>query len=284
MIQLHQGNCLELLSNLPAKSVNCCVTSPPYYLLRDYGVAGQIGRENTLDAYIENLVNVFREVRRVLKDDGSLWLNLGDSYSGGERCHGGLAKKQLIGVPWRVALALQADGWILRSDVIWHKLNALPESVRDRPAKAHEYLFLLTKSAKYHYDAAAVAVPLKSSTIERMKRPERNTGKYASTGKDDPHIAAMNVCRRRSFSATHANKRTVWSVGNSGSKANHFAAYPEKLIEPCLLASCPPGGTALDPFAGTGTTGAVAKRLGRSFVGIELNPEYFDILQRRLDN
>lgn len=283
MIQLYQGNCLDILPTLDSDSVHCCVTSPPYFRLRDYQAEGQIGQEATLQAYIEMLVRVFAEVRRVLKPDGSLWLNLGDSFSGGERCFGGLAKKQLLGVPWRVAFALQADGWILRSEVIWNKSNCLPESVRDRPTKAHETLFLLTKRSRYYYNQAAVAVPLKASTQERMKRGDRVSGKYASNGKgDDLHIAAMNVCRKRSFSATHANRRSVWTLGNSGTKEKHFAAYPEKLVEPCLLASCPPGGTVLDVFAGTGTTGVVAQKFGRSFVGIELNPEYHAIMKRRL--
>jgi len=239
---------------LADKSVHCCVTSPPYWGLRDYGTAEQLGLEDTPEAYVANMVEVFREVRRVLRDDGSLWLNLGDSYasspaSGGEQSATmtggehkrtprtrytrppGLKPKDLVGIPWRVAFALQADGWYLRSDIIWHKPNPMPESVRDRPTKAHEYLFLLTKSKRYYYDADAI-----------------------------------NPAGR--------NKRSVWTVATAPYAGAHFAVFPPKLIEPCILAGCPEGGTVLDPFAGSGTTGRVAIANRRRAVLCDVNAEY----------
>ena len=293
---LYEGDCLDILPTLEAGSVHWCVTSPPYYGLRDYGHDGQIGLEETPEAYVEKMVQVFREVRRVLRDDGTVWLNLGDSYAssgpksnnnglGGstlttgttmprreevERLKGkslpgsipdGLKPKDLIGIPWRVALALQADGWWLRQDIIWHKPNPMPESVTDRCTKAHEYIFLLSKSARYYYDAEAVK--------EESLDPEsyRPRGKRNADGKMYPT----------------RNRRSVWTVTTQPFKGAHFATFPPKLIEPCVLAGCPVGGTVLDPFNGAGTTGLVALQNGRRYVGVELNPDYLEMARQRID-
>jgi DNA modification methylase len=273
------------LKTLPDNSINCCVTSPPYWGLRDYGVDGQIGLEDTPDEYVSHIVEVFREVRRVLRDDGTLWLNLGDSYTGvgGERPNSGLSKladnyaprknprnqnrddrgdvprvkrkllakhkqKSLLGIPWRVAFALQEDGWVLRQDIIWHKPNPMPESVTDRCTKAHEYIFLLTKNSKYYYDNDSIK---------------------------EKSVTTPNGIPFR-------NKRSVWTVTTKPFKGAHFAVMPQDLVEPCVKAGCPEGGVVLDPFAGSGTTLVVASRLNRSAIGIELNSEYVSIIEERL--
>lgn len=329
--------------HIPLKdaTVQCCVTSPPYYGLRDYGTAkwiggdpecshkrdskvsksgetgsdnvsggigdaiykdicpkcgairkdDQIGLEPTPDEYVAKLVSVFREVKRVLKDDGTLWLNLGDSYAGnnsrasngGRAGYGtpregvfnrggeGIKDKDLIGIPWSVAFALRADGWYLRSDIIWSKPNPMPESVKDRPTKAHEYLFLLAKSQKYYYDAEAIKDPSKEPEDNRGERGNRKrfpTEQVA--GIRGPGIYPM------------ANKRSVWTINTQPFKGAHFAVMPEKLVEPCVLAGSRPGDLILDPFAGSGTVGVVAQKLGRSFIGIELNPEYVKLAESRL--
>ena len=296
---VHHGDCLETLRTLPANSVQCCVTSPPYWGLRDYGVDGQIGLEQTPEAYVARLVEVFREVRRVLRDDGTVWLNLGDSYSGsgrGQNPNGkqgtnrgtlfvpdnsgvvpdGLKPKDLVGIPWRVAFALQADGWWLRSDIIWHKPNPMPESVTDRPTKAHEYVFLLTKSARYFYDAQAVSEP---SIYPDDDRKARST----TAQKRMPTDSIAGV---RPGSATYPtrNRRSVWSITPKPFKGAHFATMPPDLAELCILAGCPVGGTVLDPFAGSGTTLAVAVANGRNGIGIELNAEYIDLARQRIGN
>ena len=259
-----EGDSRTVLATLPEASVQCCVTSPPYFGLRDYGHEGQIGLEATPDDYVAEMVALFREVRRVLKDDGTLWLNLGDSYAGSgkgpsqslsaearDMTHtmhtafvpDGLKPKDLIGIPWRVAFALQADGWYLRSDIIWHKPNPMPESVTDRPTKAHEYVFLLTKSARYYYDAAAIAEPSIDDT---------------------------------------RNARTVWSITTQPYKGAHFATMPPELARRCILAGSKTGDTVLDPFGGAGTTGLVADRLGRDAVLVELNPTYAALARHRI--
>jgi DNA modification methylase len=375
------GDALLELQKLPSESVDCCITSPPYYGLRDYGVAGQIGLEESPEAYVSKLVEVFREVRRVLKKDGTLWLNLGDSYSrdlakGGSGPNGkhdfipdygnarkimseskgssdggvgradrapvrnggdGLKPKDLIGIPWAVAFALRADGWYLRSDIIWHKPNCMPESVMDRPTKAHEYIFLLSKSQKYYYDMEAIKDPLQTNAPRTTKNGEGN-GELAHG-----HFGQSKNGR---------NKRTIWTVNTSPYREAHFATFPEALIEPCILAgtsekgycsacgapwtrhiekcasvkkirnepyaiasgkgkhaqlftrrsscaqtigwrpscSCildcawpgPLPGVVLDPFFGAGTTGVVAKKLNRNFIGIELNLEYFAMSKKRI--
>ena len=264
------GDALKQLQTLEDESIYTCVTSPPYYGLRDYGVPEQIGAEDTLEEYIDKLVTVFREVRRVLRPDGTLWVNIGDCYATGTQAarqqstnpgvganrleaQNGVARignptgcktKDLIGVPWRLAFALQADGWYLRQDIIWQKPNAMPESVRDRCTKSHEHIFLLAKSERYFFDAPAISEP--------------------------------------SLNGKQRNKRDVWAVNTKGFKGAHFAVFPEKLVEPCILAGCPEGETVLDPFTGSGTTGVAAKRLRRNFVGVEINEKYWEMAQERI--
>lgn len=297
------GDCRERLKGLPSGSVHTCVTSPPYFGLRDYGQADQIGLEPTPAEFVAALVEVFREVRRVLRDDGTLWLNLGDSYAG---YHGnknaevptsatngwtngtnenartstanrnGLKPKDLIGIPWRVAFALQADGWFLRQDVIWHKPNPMPESVRDRCTKAHEYLFLLSKSPRYYFDADAIAEAVAPASVARLAQDvESQSGSERVPGKSNGTMKAVG-------SAESRNKRSVWTVATQPFKEAHFATYPPELIEPCILAGAPRGGLVLDPFGGAGTTGLVADRLQRDAILIELNPEYAEIARNRL--
>jgi site-specific DNA-methyltransferase (cytosine-N4-specific) len=258
------GNCLTVLKGIPDQTFSCCVTSPPYWGLRDYGIEGQIGAEPTVDEYIQSLVRVFREVRRTLRDDGTLWLNLGDSYTSGNRTWrqtdsknparamtyrpqtpDGLKPKDLIGVPWKLAFALQADGWYLRSDIIWNKPNAQPESVKDRPTRSHEFVFLMTKSQDYYYDHKSVMEP--------------------SLDKDKPR-----------------NRRSVWAINTEPSKEAHFAMFPPKLVRLCIEAGSPKNSTVLDPFFGAGTVGVVALNLGRDCVGIELKEDYAAIAERRL--
>lgn len=268
------GDCREVLGVLPEKSVNCIVTSPPYFGLRDYGVAGQIGLEQTPQAYVEELVAVFRDARRVLRDDGTLWLNLGDSYG---------KAKQLLGIPWRVAFALQADGWHLRQDIIWHKPNPMPESVRDRCTKAHEYLFLLSKSERYWFDAEAISEDAITGKDLGLLRGRQ----FADPANVAWHAASIRKRQQagvdsRSAGTGKRNRRSVWTVTPKPFKGAHFATFPPALIEPCILAGCPEGGTVLDPFGGAGTTGLVADRLGRNAVLIELNPEYASMAESRL--
>ena len=358
--KIFQGDCVETLRTMPDNLIDCCITSPPYYGLRDYGIDGQIGLEESPEAYVSKLVDVFREVRRVLKDDGIMFLNLGDSYAGsgkggqseekrsenwqpqygnkGKRY--GLKPKDLIGIPWMVAFALRADGWYLRSDIIWHKPNCMPESVRDRPTKSHEYLFLLSKSQRYYYDAEAIKeANVTNQSLPDLKRhwSERpNNG--AISGKGGYRMGSIHNGR---------NKRTVWTIPTKPYKGAHFATFPEKLDEPCVLAgtsergycpecgkpwvrqvehknmvirktdrmaemgefgrtqssgtmlspaesktigwlpscSCgldPVPGVVLDPFFGAGTSGLVAKKWGRDFVGIELNPDYIKMAEERI--
>jgi DNA modification methylase len=319
MVAIHEGDALAVLSTLPDESVQCCVTSPPYWGLRDYGVSGQLGLEATPDEYVARMVAVFREVRRVLRDDGTLWLNMGDSYTGsgkggnpdagkqatnyGSQTVGtlygktgetarqaavtnvsrrlcaqmGAAPKNLVGIPWRVAFALQADGWYLRSDIIWAKPNPMPESVTDRPTKAHEYLFLLAKSEQYHYDAAAIA------------EPAIHAGRLIVYDGDQKNVASARDPKMRTRIASNRvvggtrNRRTVWTIATQPYAGAHFATFPPRLVEPCILAGCPEGGTVLDPFVGSGTTLAVARTLGRKAIGIELNPAYCELAARRMD-
>jgi DNA modification methylase len=346
-VQIIIGDARERLKDLPDGSVHCCVTSPPYFGLRDYGVDGQMGLEATPDEFVAGLITLFREVRRVLRDDGTLWLNLGDSYTGsgkggnpeagkqatnkgsqsvgvlygktGETARRAavtnvtrkdfdLGPKQLLGIPWRVAFALQADGWWLRQDIIWSKPNPMPESVRDRCTKAHEYLFLLSKGPRYHYDADAIAEPVTLSTVARLSQnveaqagSERVPGKTNGTmkavgrggknafrGQGSNRDSERGVANRdgrdmRDIGASDTrNKRSVWDVATQPFSGAHFATFPPALIEPCILAGCPKGGTVLDPFGGAGTTGLVADRLGRDAILIELNPEYADLARDRL--
>lgn len=336
-----EGDAIEGLRELPDGLARCCVTSPPYWGLRDYGVDGQIGLEGSLEEYLERIVQVFREVRRVLAPDGTLWLNLGDSYahSGGDRgdtragfnrrYHGkefrtdkqaetafpesriprpaGLKPKDLIGVPWRVAFALQADGWWLRSEIIWSKNNPMPESITDRPTKAHEHVFLLSRAAKYFYDADAIREELAGNYppnhartifdnvpppppgqprhrgLRKVPVPagwdtkrSREQGSIELVGRrEDPEYQEMDVKPGR-------NRRTVWEIPTEPFPEAHFATFPTALVEPCIKAGSEEGDITVDPFAGSGTTGVVALRLNRHFVGVELNPEYAEMARRRI--
>lgn len=258
MIEIITGDCVNVMNALPAKSIQTCITSPPYFGQRDYENKEQYGQETTAEEYVDNMVMVFRAVRRVLRDDGTLWLNLGDSY----------VKKNLQGIPWRVAIALQEDGWILRNDIIWNKPNPKPESVRDRCTTAHEYIFLLVKNKSYFYDKSAIDEPAVYAGQSRGGSQNR----YAenSAGMDNK-IYDMR------------NKRTVWTVKPTSLSGAHFAVYPEELIEPCVLAGTDTGGVVLDPFAGSGTTGIVAEKNGRDSVMIELNPKYVKIMEQRTE-
>lgn len=351
---------------MAAESVHTCVTSPPYFGLRDYGMEGQLGLESTPEAYIARLVGVFAEVRRVLRDDATLWVNIGDSYAGsgkgrdadgtwnpgkggskqetnvgaivgqsaranavtklaGDDRNFGYKPKDLIGIPWMLAFALRADGWYLRSEVIWAKPNAMPESVTDRPTKAHEQIFLLSKSPRYFYDAAAIRTPLTDVSLARVGRADLRekdgwaeayggnppgglkqdlwkgssfdqgkTGEMKTTrgGTKSVKFGGNNQCPDTRLQSGNewnpetdgANKKSVWTVSTVGFREAHFATFPPKLIEPCILAGCPEGGTVMDPFTGAGTTGLVALRHGRNFVGIELNPEYAAMAERRIMN
>lgn len=303
-MSIFSGDAVQVLKTLVENSMHCCVTSPPYWGLRDYGVEGQLGLEKTPEEYVGKMVEVFREVRRVLRDDGTLWLSLGDSYASsagtghqgkhGDRCNrthtqrqllkaagiSGLKPKDLVGIPWRVAFALQADGWYLRSDIIWHKPNPMPESVTDRPTKAHEYIFLLAKSEKYFYDHKAVKEPVKQSSLERAERPWRGNGQRDYPGQ--PQLRNRGERMGTTF-PDGRNRRTVWTVTTKPFKGAHFATFPPDLIEPCILAGSPEGGTVLDPFFGAGTTGVVAKKHNRKFIGIELNPDYVTMARNRIE-
>lgn len=372
-VDIRTGDCLEILRTLEAESVNCCVTSPPYWGLRDYGtgtweggdpecdhknpaigkptwgpgstgsstlrgkptndshsregfkgcecprcgarrIDSQLGLEPTPEEYVGRMVEVFREVRRVLREDGTMWLNLGDSYAGswgaqsrGENsqlanrsvssqqilaapqrvntgswvaAHPTIKPKDLIGIPWMVAFALRTDGWYLRSDIIWHKPNPMPESVTDRPTKSHEYLFLLSKSQRYYYDAEAIEESVTDATLDRYKSGYNGfMSRVQQASPVDTRTQGMDSA------ATHLtktrNKRSVWTIPTQPYPKAHFATFPEKLVEPCILAGCPEEGTVLDPFLGSGTTALVAHRLGRNCIGIELNPEYVALAEER---
>lgn len=273
------GDAAEVLKTLPHNSINMCVTSPPYYGLRDYGETGQIGLEHTPQEYVSRLVQVFDEVKRVLADDGTLWLNIGDTYA--NKSNGAIKPKDLIGIPWMVAFALRERGWYLRSDIIWHKTNALPEAVKDRPAKCYEHIFLLVKSQKYYFNFEAIQQPIKAGTEARYTRGRSGKAKYskAPTGQNiDMNTQAITDEKRKMRRC-----KDVWEVStNSYRMDEHFAMFPEKLIEPCILAGSKEGGVVLDPFFGSGTTGAVAKRLGREYIGIDLNPRYIEKAEMRI--
>jgi site-specific DNA-methyltransferase (adenine-specific) len=274
--QVTCADALEKLRQFPDQLANCIVTSPPYYQQRDYVGAGQVGLEATPAAYVERLAAIFREARRVLADAGTLWLVMGDKYCAGQQ----------LGIPWRVALALKDDGWILRSDIIWHKPNAMPSSVKNRPTTDHEYIFFFTKTTDYFYDADAIREPHVTFTAKsRMRGGRGHFGRRGSTPESGKNAGDSNLHDARWDQAFHPrgrNKRTVWSVPLSKFREAHFAVFPEPLVETCILAGCPPGGVVLDPFLGSGTTAVVALRLGRSFLGIDCVPEYCDMARRRL--
>ena len=307
MSKLLCGDAVECLKTLPAESVNMCVTSPPYYGLRDYGESDQIGIEASPREYIERLAAVFDEVQRVLAKDGTLWLNIGDSYAGSgkgpmslalagngknknlynkesriyevPKTWEGIKPKDMIGIPWMLAFALRDRGWYLRSDIIWHKTNCLPESIKDRPTKSYEHIFLLAKSPHYYFDYMAIREPLKDVSAERYRRGRSATNKYA----DKQGISSAHE-DFSDFDQQFRRKRDVWEVSTNSYKMDeHFAMFPERLIEPCVLAGSKIGGVVLDPFFGSGTTGAVAKRLGRSYIGIDLNAHYLEKAQERID-
>jgi len=372
--KIYQGDALEVLRTFPDESVNCCVTSPPYYGLRDYNTTpmiwdgdkscehefntgikkgitgseckligagkamtearytsdstyafcskcgawkGELGLEPTPELYVKHLVEIFREVNRVLKKDGTCWLNLGDSYAGsgcgrngnGEigvlnsakqrsnkganigNLHGitktgeGLKPKDLIGIPWMVAFALRADGWYLRQDIIWHKPNPMPESVTDRCTKSHEYIFLLAKSQRYYYDQDAIMQPVADATVQRMAQQiDKQKGSDRVPGKTNGPMKAVGSGRIPRLGGGLANKKSVWTVPTMPFKEAHFATFPPNLIIDCIKAGCPEGGIVLDPFIGAGTTGLVAKKLNHNYVGIELNPEYIKIAEKRIFN
>lgn len=298
---IYNSECLSGLKDLSDNSIHCCVTSPPYYGLRDYGNDSQIGLESTPEEYIQKLVNVFSEVRRVIKEDGTLWINIGDSYSGSmkgaagypdnamnykqgtnrgtlgkatlvKQCTG-CKSKDLIGIPWMLAFALRADGWYLRQDIIWNKPSVMPESVKDRCTKSHEYIFLLSKKKKYYFDSESIAEP--TTTFDSVIR-NRDVTKLNNT----PGRTKMKVLVRNDYLTR--NKRSVWTVATQPLKEAHFATFPEKLIVDCIKAGCPEGGVVLDPFIGSGTTAIVARKLNRNYVGFELNPEYVSIANKRL--
>lgn len=320
---IHNGDCLEVLRTLADCSVQCCVTSPPYWGLRDYGVDGQLGLESTPESYVAKMAEVFREVRRVLRDDGTLWLNLGDTYGGpASNNQGGMSKigggkktnngaifkgrlqapgcraKDLVGIPWRVAFALQADGWCLRQDIIWHKPNPMPESVRDRCTKAHEYIFLLTKSRNYYFDADAIREPAVTGGpeivgTETIRSSDRKSEAAGTNGRNvqqtnseaerrDIVGGSFNNNPRLRVTDGKRNKRSVWSVTTKPFKGAHFATFPPALIEPCILAGTKEGDGVLDPFSGSGTTGAVAIALRRNYIGVELNAAYIELSRERI--
>lgn len=346
--KIYNENCLDTMSRMPDNSIDCCVTSPPYYGLRDYGHKDQIGLEETPELYVQKLVEVFRDVKRVLKKDGTLWLNLGDSYaasggkqveqtvrgqnnyvnagqSGGNRSvknnPPGIKQKDLLGIPWMVAFALRADGWYLRQDIIWSKPNPMPESVTDRCTKSHEYIFLLSKSARYYYDQNAIKQPVADASILRLSqqidkqkgservpgktngtmktvgpgrkpRPDDNRGGNQGTGRGIPamaidgngvtgHSGYFDSCGNL-IGEGMANKRSVWEVPTMPFKEAHFATFPEDLIIPCIKAGCPQKGIVLDPFMGAGTTALVSLKLDRKYIGCELNAEYCKIAEKRM--
>ncbi|WP_209010616.1 DNA-methyltransferase [Anaerovorax sp. IOR16] len=330
--KIYCGDSLTVLKTFPPQSINCCVTSPPYYCLRDYGVDGQIGLEETPEEYIDRLVEVFREVKRILKDDGTLWLNIADSYAGSGKGSAnypenaakykqgtnkgmlgkskvvlktpdGLKPKDLIGIPWMLAFALRADGWYLRQDIIWHKPNCMPESVKDRCTKAHEYIFLLSKSRRYYHDAEAIKEPC-VGTNNQLPAGSKGTFKPNSRlrqkGNRKTFRGGGTYTQGNSFenssskeNETHGNKpnhdglrnkRSVWTVATAQFKEAHFATFPPDLIKPCILAGCSAGGIVIDPFIGSGTVGQVALENNRNFVGIDLNPDYVGLSERRVSN
>jgi DNA modification methylase len=329
MNEILVGDAAEKLREIPDASMDCCVTSPPYFGLRDYGVAGQIGLERTPEKYLDRLISVFREVRRVLRPDGTAWVNIGDCYAsagcGGatgdsglqgstesqdqsKKAYGagprighrssfrrdrmprqdrphkavpGLKVKDLVGIPWRLAFALQADGWWLRSDIIWEKTNPMPESILDRPTRAHEYVFLLSRAERYYYDADAIREGYSDGTLERYAYDFKVVGL-------DGHPSALKNGTIRDGGTLEANpkgrnKRSVWTIPTSPFPEAHFATFPEKLVEPCILAGSRAGGGVLDPFMGAGTTALVALKAGRRFMGVELNPEYAAMARKRIE-
>ena len=306
---IYNMDCLDALRSLPDNSLHCCVTSPPYYGLRDYGMDGQIGGEETPERYIERLTAVFRELLRVLRPDGTFWLNISDTYCGTGNKSGyadpkypngrtgdhvsitqkvqGCKPKDLIGIPWLLAFALRADGWYLRNDIIWEKANPMPESVRDRCARSYEHIFLLTKSKKYYFDYLAISEPIAANTAARLKAGRGAFHKYADEVPGQGNVQAINKPRAagayNEFNISPLrNKRDIWRINTVPYSGAHFAAFPPKLAETCILAGCPEKGIVIDPFFGSGTTGLATKRLNRRYIGAELNPEYCLLARERI--
>lgn len=304
--KIYQGDAREILKKIPSEFANCCVTSPPYYGLRDYKIKGQIGLEKTPEEYIEKLVCVFREVKRILKKDGTLWVNIGDCYAGSGGCGSkeyhekkhtqfgkpdrnpmkyqppkkieisirNLKPKDLIGIPWMLAFALRTDGWYLRQDIIWSKPNPMPESVKDRCTKSHEYVFLLSKSRQYYFDNDSI----KENTITNdNSNRDRDNSKLNNT----PGRTRMGGLIKNNYE--YRNKRSVWEINTKPFNESHFATFPPKLIEPMILAGCPRDGIIIDPFSGAGTTGLVSKKLNRHYILIDINPEYCEMENRRIN-
>lgn len=304
---IYNEDCLQGLRKLPAECVDCCVTSPPYYALRDYGCDGQIGLEDTPQAYIDRLTEVFMEVHRVLKPTGTLWVNIGDSYNGNKKGNtetnknkrvaesndfkkklwNGAKQKDLIGIPWMLAFRLRDAGWYLRQDIIWHKPNVMPEPATDRCTKSHEYIFLLSKAERYYFDYEQIQE--EATTMENRPAGVVLNRKFGYDSKQNLHPEAYLMSGKSKQGQVSAddmptgkrNKRDVWSVNTKPDLNAHFAVYPEELIRPCILAGCPKGGVVLDPFMGSGTTARCAHRWGRHYIGFELNPEYIDIIRRK---
>lgn len=303
------GDALETLKNFPDESINCSITSPPYYGLRDYHKKEQIGREKTVEEYLDRLINVFREVRRVLKKDGTCFIVIGDSYAGtsskkeqrdpkypkGRNGQNpsitqkvlGYKSKDLMGIPWRLAFALREDGWYLRSDIIWHKENAMPEACRDRPTRSYEHIFLLSKSPRYYYDYDSMAEPMKEVSKKRYVRGRSEENKYLNEN-SGAKIQKINEARKYGqYKGDNIpqfrNKRDIWTINTTSFRGNHYAAFPPKLAEICVIAGCPKGGIILDPFIGSGTVGLIALLHNRKYIGIELNEEYVDLARKRIE-
>lgn len=332
MTEIKCGNAVDVLRAMPAESIDCCITSPPYFNLRDYGVEGQIGLESSVEEYIQKLVDIFNEIKRVLKPNGTLWLNIGDSYNGSGKSRnadgqvgklnsdiqssnkgiqkGRLSKtsvaylkpKDLIGVPWMLAFALRKEGWYLRQDIIWEKPNCMPEAVKDRCTNCTENIFLLSKSRTYYFDNEAIKEPCvgfdKSSPRGSKGALTLNAGRRKGNNKSFRGGGVYTNNRSFNNSADKSkatvgnvpnetglrNRRNVWKISTQGCKEAHFATFPERLAELCLLAGCPENGTALDPFCGSGTVGVVSKRQNKNFIGIDINSDYCELSKRRIEN
>ena len=303
------GDALETLKNFPDESINCSITSPPYYGLRDYHKKEQIGREKTVEEYLDRLINVFREVRRVLKKDGTCFIVIGDSYAGtsskkerrdpkypkGRNGQNpsitqkvlGYKSKDLMGIPWRLAFALREDGWYLRSDIIWHKENAMPEACKDRPTRSYEHIFLLSKSPRYYYDYDSLAEPMKEVSKKRYVRGRSKENKYLNEN-SGAKIQKINEARgygqyKGDNIPQFRNKRDIWTINTTSFRGNHYAAFPPKLAEICMIAGCPKDGIILDPFIGSGTVGLVSLLHNRKYIGIELNEEYVNLTKKRIE-
>ena len=303
------GDALETLKNFPDESINCSITSPPYYGLRDYHKKEQIGREKTVEEYLDRLINVFREVRRVLKKDGTCFIVIGDSYAGtsskkeqrdpkypkGRNGQNpsitqkvlGYKSKDLMGIPWRLAFALREDGWYLRSDIIWHKENAMPEACKDRPTRSYEHIFLLSKSPRYYYDYDSLAEPMKEVSKKRYVRGRSKENKYLNEN-SGAKIQKINEARgygqyKGDNIPQFRNKRDIWTINTTSFRGNHYAAFPPKLAEICMITGCPKGGIILDPFIGSGTVGLIALLHNRKYIGIELNEEYVNLTKKRIE-